>query len=535
MKGKLHQQPSSPTISVHPGLLPIKELVEEARYEAAARDLVHFLRGNPDHPAALALLGEVANNLGALVQAETFLRKAIALGSGDFHVRRQLASVYNQQERPNLAIPMFEALANERPDFRLEGALASMLEKTGQSDRARAIFLKLTKERPGSPHVWVSYGHCLRARGELDEAVSSYRHAIAIDDGFGDAWWALASIKKRLFDDDDVRTMRAALDIAIDERNIAPLNFALARALHDRGEYAEAFAHYEAGNRVRAASLNYDADQLTGEVGEIEREVDAQYVNALPSERISDIVPIFIVSLPRSGSTLLEQILGSHSQIEPVGELPYIPAILRGLMELATRKGKISVPQAIAALGEKDARALGNEYIARTRLHRKTPTSFFIDKLPHNWSNILFIRKILPEARFIDIRRPAMDCCFSNFTQSFTDAHPSSFTLEDVGRSYRDYVRAMNHLDRVAPGMIHHIDYTALVENPETAISSALDYLGLEWEDGLLEYHQANRVVRTPSSEQVRRPLNREGMEVWRPYAQYLDSLRETLGELAQG
>jgi hypothetical protein len=243
---------------------------------------------------------------------------------------------------------------------------------------------------------------------------------------------------------------------------------------------------------------------------------------------------VFIVSLPRSGSTLLEQMLGSHPSIEPVGELPYIPAILRSFMELVTRRGKITVPQAIRQLSDEKAAAFGRDYLLRASLHSKTDRPFFVDKLPHNWNNILFIRRILPHAKFIDIRRPAMDCCFSNFTQSFTSAHPSSFALRDVGRSYLDNVRLMEHLDRVAPGLVHHVDYRTLVEEPQTELRSVLDYLGLPWDETVLDFHRLDRVVRTPSSEQVRRPLNRDGMEIWRPYSQWLDPLREVLGDLAQ-
>lgn len=521
------------TISVHPQLSRAKELIAEGKDDSAAQALIGFLRGHPDHPQALSLLGQTASRLGALGQADQFLRKAIVAGATDFDTRRQLASVLNQQDRPALALPMFEALARETGDTGIRAILAGILEKIGESDRARDTYRQLTEERPDNPMLWNGYGHNLRAAGMVDEAVAAYRRALAIDEGFGDAWWGLASIKRRVFDDADIAAMRAALAIAIDERNIAPLNFALARALHDRAEYAEAFRHYEEGNRIRAESLRYDPEELTDEIAEIERMVDPAFIAGLPREPAGEGTPVFIISLPRSGSTLLEQMLGSHSQIEPAGELSYIPAILRTYMEMATRRGRISVPQAIAAMPREQAAALGREYLARTALHRHSGTALFTDKLPHNWSNVLFIRKILPQARFVDIRRPAMDCCFSNFTQSFTSAHPASFTLRDVGRSYVDNVRLMAHFDRVAPGLIRHVDYEALVEDPRPQLAGVLDYLGLDWEDGLLEFHRLDRVVRTPSSEQVRRPLNRDGMAVWKPYARWLEPLRDVLGELA--
>lgn len=535
MTGSTNMNTRPSTISVHPQLSRAKELIADAKYEQAAQLLIAFLRQNRDHPEAFALLGETAKCLGALGQAEHFLRKAIAHGSTAFETRHNLASVINRQERPAVAIPMFEALIREKNDPALRAVLAGTKEKIGHGEEAREIYGQLTEAHPDNPQLWISYGHCLRSNGQVEEAVAAYRRAVATDDGFGEAWWGLASIKQRLFDDADIAAMRGALAIAVDERNSAPLNFALARAFHDHRDYAAAFRHYQEGNRIRAESLKYNAEELTQEIAEIESAVDAGYMERLPREAVGESTPVFIVSLPRSGSTLLEQMLGSHSRIEPAGELPYAPAILRSFMEMATQRGKVTVPQAIASLSHEQAAAFGREYLNRAALHRRSNTGMFIDKLPHNWSNILFIRKILPQARFVDIRRPAMDCCFSNFSQSFTSAHPSSFTLHDVGRSYVDNIRLMRHFDRAAPGLIHHVDYSALVEDPRTQIEAVLGYLGLEWEDSILEFHKLDRTVRTPSSEQVRRPLNRDGMAVWAPYSQWLDPLRDVLGELAEG
>ena len=535
MTGPSYSSGPAGTLSVNPRLFPAREMVEDGKFEQAAQYLIAFLRQHPDDPQALALLGQTANRLGALGQAEHFMRKAIERGARDFDNRFQLATILNQQARPVPSAKMLEALNAERPDANTRLLLASIYEKIGQNDRSRAMYAELAEEHPDHTPTLVAYGHSLRANGQVEDAVAAYRKAIAADDGFGDAWWGLASIKAKILTDEDIASMQAALAIAVDERNIAPMHFALARAYHDRKQHEEAFAHYKAGNDLRAASLDYNAGELSSEVDETMNQVDAAYIASMGSDPVGEDVPVFIISLPRSGSTLLEQMLGSHSQIEPVGELPYVPAILRSFMEMATRRGKLTVPQAIDALPADKAALFGRDYLERASVHRTSGSRLFLDKLPQNWSNVLFIRKILPQARFIDIRRPAMDCCWSNFTQSFTSAHPSSFTLEDMGRAYRDNVRLMGHFDAVAPGLIHHVDYSALVEDPRTQIGAALDYLGLEWEDGILSFHQSDRVVRTPSSEQVRRPLNRDGMEVWRPYSGYLDPLRETLGDLAAG
>lgn len=521
------------TVSAHPVLGQAARLADAGQLEQAAQLVMGHLRQHPEDPRGLAQIGQIAMRLGALGQAEQFLRQAIARGASGIEVRRDLASILNQQQRLGEAAAMFETLEGEDVDPSLAALRAAILDKLGRNGEALVIHERLAEAQPGRPPFLIGLGHALRAAGRVPEAIDAYRRAIAADEECGEAWWGLASIRSRVLADADVTAMRRALGIAIDVRNIAPLHFALARALHDRAQYAEAFGHYAEGNRLRAESIGYDAGELAAEVSEIERTADAGFLATMPPAPAAQAVPVFLVSLPRSGSTLLEQMLGGHPQIEAAGELPYIPAILRTAMEMATRRGRATVPQMIAGLPDQAAAAMGQDYLRRAALHRKTDKPFFIDKLPHNWSNILFIRRIMPQARFIDIRRNAMDCCFSNFTQSFSSAHAASFALADIGQCYADYVRLMDHFDRVAPGMIHHLSYEALVEDAEPNLRRTLDYLGLDWDPALLDFHRLDRVVRTPSSEQVRRPLNRDGMDVWKPYSEWLGPLRDVLGPLA--
>lgn len=520
-------------VTTYPALIKADKLAGDGKFDAAAQHVIAHLRQHPEEPQGLAKLGELAMFLGGLGQAEHFLRLAIARGANQFDVRRNLASVLNQQERLEEASVLLDALTRESDDPQLKGLYALTLDKMGRGDEARTMLEGLIEEYPSRTPFWISYGHNLRAAGRVDDAVAAYRRATEIDYECGEAWWSLASIKSRVFTDADIDTMQQGLKIAIDDRNSAPLHFALARALHDRKRYAEAFEHYREGNRQRADSIDYNAQELTDEIAELERLITRDFIRALPTDGQDESVPIFIVSLPRSGSTLLEQMLGSHPEVEPVGELPYAPAILRSVMEMATRRGPVTVPQLIAGIHPDQAKAMGQDYLRRTALHRRAGRRYFVDKLPHNWSNILFLRRILPHAKFLDIRRPAMDCCFSNFTQSFSRAHAASFALRDIGQCYVDYVRLMTHLDQVAPDLVHHINYAQLVENPEPQLRDMLAYLGLDWDPNVLNFHKLDRVVRTPSSEQVRRPLNRDGMEVWRPYAEWLGPLRETLSALA--
>ncbi len=520
------------TVRPFPMLSEAQRLFDAGKYERSAQVLMEHLRRQPSEPRGMAMLGQVAMRLGALEQAAHFMRQAIAAGYAPLDLRRALASVLAQQERLKVAEPMVAGLVRETGDPALLGTHANILERLGRSEEALAIQQRLVEMEPDKPYVWTAYGHGLRAAGRVDDAIAAYRRATEIDPEFGEGWWGLAGIRKKVLTDDDIATMQAQAKIAIDLRNQAPIHFALARAFAERGQHAEAFDHYRRANTLRAESLEYDPTELTAEVAEVESVVDRAFIDRMPGSPIGDDIPVFIVSLPRSGSTLLEQMLGSHPQIEPVGELPYIPAMLRSFIELATRRGAITVPQAIASMSDEQAAMFGRDYLDRAALHRKTDRKWFVDKLPQNWNNILFIRRILPQARFVDIRRPAMDCCFSNFTQSFTSAHASSFALEHIGQCYVDYVRLMDHLDRVAPGLVQHVSYERLIENPEGQLRPVLDYLGLAWDEGVLEFYKLDRVVRTPSSEQVRRPLNKDGMEVWRPYSQWLDPLRDILGDL---
>jgi tetratricopeptide (TPR) repeat protein len=525
---------SANTVStaIYPRLSEAIRLREQGDNNRAAQLVMAHLRDQPDEPRGLEQLGYIAAQTGALGQAEHFLRRALARGEKNADLLRTLASIYSQQERLHVAESFTRRLIEEEGDLQLRALRASLLDRMGRHADALAIQKQLVDESPESIPALLVYGYSLRAAGDVDGAIAVYRRAVAIDHEYGEAWWGLAGIKSKVLTDQDIALMQQALTIAIDERNIAPLNFALGRAFHDRGDFDNAFRHYNEGNRIRAEAIGYDARALTDEVAEVERLADADFMKQMPSDPLGTDQPVFIVCLPRSGSTLLEQMLGSHPSIEPVGELPYIPAILRSFMEISSRRSKVSVPQAIATLTDQQASLLGQDYLARARLHRKTDRPYFIDKLPQNWSNILFIRRILPQARFIDIRRPAMDCCFSNFTQSFTAAHASSFALEDIGQCYVDYARLMRHFDAVSPGMIHHVSYSALVDDPEMTLRPALQYLGLDWDDAIQSFHKLDRVVRTPSSEQVRRPVNRDGMEVWRPYAQWLTPLQRVLGDL---
>jgi hypothetical protein len=325
--------------------------------------------------------------------------------------------------------------------------------------------------------------------------------------------------------------MEAALDdAALSEDDEIHLNFALGKAWEDRREIEKAWHHYAAGNRIRAAQLRHDPDRISGHVDRSIGLMTAEFFAERQGQGYEAPDPIFILGMPRAGSTLLEQILASHSQIEGTMELPDIHAIVRRIDGRHARDERGNYPEALAELDADALTRLGEEYLDRTRIQRSQGKPFFIDKMPNNWAYAGFIRLILPNAKIIDARRHPLDCCFSNFKQHYARGQNFSYDLGHLGRYYADYVRYMAHLDTVQPGKIHRVIHERLVEEPEAQIRALLAYCGLEWEESCLRFHETKRAVRTASSEQVRQPLSRSGFDQWKPFEQWLDPLKSALG-----
>jgi len=519
-------------VKAYPHLARAELDLKEGRYDAASAQVIQHLRQIPNEPRGTALLGTIALKTGALVQAEQFLRSALSLGATGVDVQRDLASAIYQQERLGEALHAFTFLESRSPDPQILALKAITLDKLGRNADALEVHEALVGKQPNQPQYWIAYGHSLRAAARTDEAIAAYRRAVAIDDERGEAWWGLANIKSKVLTDEDIGTMETALKRAIDLINVVPLHFALGRAWDDRKDHSKAFDHFSEGNRLRAETINYAADELTQEVDEFIDRFDPGAFKAA-EDRPGEPTPVFLISMPRAGSTLLEQMLDRHPDIEAVGELPYVRALLRSALEIHTRRAPIKVPELIERLSPAETHAFGQDYLNRARLHRRGNSRYFVDKMPMNWSHVLFIRKILPTARFIEIRRSAMDCCFSNYIHYFSRAHAASFDQRDIGRCYVDYARLMDHIGGAAPGTLTQIRYEALVEDPETQLRSLCSDLGLPFEGGMLRFYESDRVVRTPSAEQVRRPLNRSGMDRWKPYAQWLGPMRDALGPLA--
>jgi len=374
----------------------------------------------------------------------------------------------------------------------------------------------------------MSYGHALKTVGRQEESIEAYRRAVALQPALGEVWWSLANLKTVRFSDADVASMEAALtgsNLAIEDR--FHLEFALGKAYEDRKDPARSFGHYASGNALRRAQMRYDPDEIGSQVDRAIETFTSQFFASRAAYGCDAPDPIFILGMPRAGSTLIEQILSSHSQVEGTMELPDIPALANQIEE-----GGASYPEALATLSAEETRRLGQSYLDRTHIQRKEGKPFFIDKLPNNWLHIGFIHLILPNAKIIDARRHPLDCCFSNFKQHFARGQGFSYGLEDVGRYYVDYVRLAAHFDAVLPVRVHRVIHERLLDDPEGEISALLQALDLPFEDACLNFHHNKRAVRTASSEQVRRPINREGVGQWLPYEPWLMPLKTALGSV---
>ncbi len=482
-----------------------------------------YLKQDPFDPRAIRMLAELAGRIGRYKDAETLLRRAVELAPGFTAARANLALVLYRQNRAPEALALLDAVIADEPDNPGHANLkAAALGRLGGFEDAIALYEQVLETAPNQPRVWLSYGHMLKTVGRRDDGIVAYRRALSLLPTLGDAWWSLANLKTVRFDEDDIAAMQAALARGdIDDEDRFHLDFALGKAFEDRRDPVRSFAHYEAGNALRRTRITYDADETTAFVDRSIALLTPAFLAARLDHGSPSPDPIFVLGMPRAGSTLIEQILASHSLVEGTTELPDMPALARRIA---------NYPEGLEALSADALREIGEEYLRRAAIQRRTDRPFFIDKLPNNWAHTALIHLVLPNARIIDARRDPLDCCFSNFKQHYARGQSFTYALDDLGRYYRDYVRMMTHVDMVLPGRVHRVDHEALIENTETEVRALLTACGLAFEPGCLTFHETERAVRTASSEQVRRPINRDGVDAWRPYEQWLNPLRSALG-----
>ncbi len=513
-----------------PRLIQAAAALCENRIPHAEALLREHLKERPADVAAIRMFAEVAARLERYEDAEKLLLRCLELAPGFVAARRNLATVLHRQYKDVAALAQVEELLSKDPrDPVARNLKAAILGGLGRYQESMELYAGILAEYPQQEKVWLNYGHALKTAGRQEQGIAAYRRCIALAPRSGAAYWSLANLKTFRFTPADVEAMRALLagdHLGVEDR--AQLHFALGKALEDAAGYEESFRHYAEANRLRRGASAYDPQRTTRRLERSRRLLTREFFNARRGYGAPAREAIFIVGMPRAGSTLLEQILASHSAVEGTMELPDMISIARGLAR--QRGGEAPYPALLADLTAADCRALGERYLAQTRVQRRTTRPYFIDKMPNNFAYLALIHLILPNARIIDARRHPLACCLSVFKQHFARGQEFAYDLRDLGAYYRDYVALMSHFDNILPGRVHRVFYEQLIEDTDTEVRRLLDYCGLPFEPGCLRFYENERPVRTASSEQVRQPIFRDALEHWRHFEPWLEPLKGALG-----
>ncbi len=491
-----------------------------------------YLLQHGDHPEAMRLLARIGMARDVLDDAEVLLQAVLALAPDYQAARHDYAQTLVQRHKYVEARAEVTRLLQLDPanlDYRSLAATTAV--GLGEQDTAIALYEGMLADRPNDPDVHLWLAHALKTVGRTSEAVDAYRAAAAARSDFGDAYWSLANLKSYRFTNAEIVRMRA--------EEVAPatvltdryhLCFALGKALEDRGETAESWRYYAQGNALKRSESRYRPEIIETNTRKQIEVCTPDFFARRVGWGAPGRDPIFILGLPRSGSTLLEQILASHSQVEGTQELADIQRIV---LELQGRDPDLDDPRypaVLADMTEQDFRRLGDKYLTDTQVYR-TDRPFFIDKMPNNFRHISLIHLMLPNATIIDARRDPMSCCFSNLKQLFAQGQEFAYSIEDIARYYRTYLELMRHWDTVLPGRLLRVQHEDVVADLEGSVRRLLDHCGLPFEPACIDFHKTRRSVRTPSSEQVRQPIFRDGLEQWKPYEAFLEPLKVALGD----
>ena len=513
----------------HPRLREAAVLLDNNQLRLAEKALHAFLNNRPKDVNALHLLGAVAQQEGLKENARTILAECVALAPDFASARYSYANALLDATRPEMALAEAEILLRrdpQNPMFRVLKATA--LEATEEHAEAVALWRVLAGEYPGRPDLWMRYGHALRSVGAREDCIAAFRKVIELAPAFGGSYWSLADLKTFRFSDADIAQMEKQLtQSGLSAEDHTQMLFALGKAYADLALYEKSFQSYAKGNALRRLMLKYDPERPARFVGRNKRVFTEDFFRARAGFGSQSAAPIFLVGMPRAGSTLVEQILASHSQIEGTRELSDLTAVFAGL-----QTGDVAgeYPAILEKQDRETFERLGERYLETAHAHRKLKRPFFTDKMGPNFAYTGLLHSILPNAKIVDVRRHPLACGFSNFVQYFAKGQGFTFRLADIGRYYRDYVELMAHFDRVLPGKVHRLFYEDLVANPEAEVRRLLDHLSLPFEPACLEFYKTDRVVTTASSEQVRKPIYRLAVDQWRHYEQWLEPLKAALG-----
>jgi predicted Zn-dependent protease len=491
-----------------------------------------FLLRHGDHPEAMRLLAKIGMARDVLDDAELLLDAVLRMVPQHRAARHEYAQCLIQRHKYVEAREQVALLLEAdpaHPDYRSIAATAAV--GLGENERAIGLYRELLRDAPGSADVNLWLGHALKTVGEVPEAIDAYRAAAAARPDFGDAYWSLANLKRYRFEDGQIADMRAAeaapATAPIDRVHLC---FALGKALEDRDEIADSWRYYERGNALQREASRYRPEIMETNTRRQREVCTRDFFAARTAWGAPDPDPIFILGLPRAGSTLIEQILASHSEVEGTQELPDVQRIVLELQGRDLDLDDPRYPGVLADMTAEDFAALGQRYLADTRVYR-TSRPFFIDKMPNNFRHIGLIRLMLPNAKIIDARRDPMSCCFSNLKQLFAQGQEFTYSIDDIARYYRTYLDLMAHWDAALPGHVLRVQHEDVVDDLEGSVRRILDHCDLPFEPACVAFHENRRSVRTPSSEQVRQPIFRDGLEQWKKYEPWLGSLHEALGD----
>ena len=519
--------------SMPPELRTVISYLANNKVQDAERLAKHFLRDNKTHPEGMRLLAEVLTRKNILDEAQFLLETLVALQPKMIPARLQLFHVLMRRQRFHSAFDIAASLNKDAPTDtgEIKRAYAAAAFAVGNIEEAKDLYAQLAKNAPADHLIPISQGHIFNAIGERENAVAAFQRCISLKPAHGDSYWSLANTKSYRFDDDEIASMQKLEESdPLSTLDRVQICFALGKAHEDKNLFDDAFNYYDRGNSLKLPTTHYDPVQLRKRV---QAQIDVCTSELFESRQhvgVQNIDPIFIVGLPRAGSTLLEQILASHSQVDGTMEL-------HNVLDLAKRlRGRDAdqdgTPRYPAILGDLDNdlfAQFGAQFIDQTRIYRGSG-QLFIDKMPNNFFHIGLIKLILPNAKIIDARRHPMACCFSGYKQLFGEGQEFSYGLSQIGEYYKEYVRLMAHWDAVLPGHVLRVNHEDVVADLETQVHRILDYCGLEYEPACLEFHKTERTVRTPSAEQVRQPIYTSGLEQWKNFEHYLAPLKEALG-----
>ena len=516
--------------SLPPALLYIDQIMNEGRLGIAEKRCREFLKKNPTHTYAMSQLAEIANRLGYFDDAETLLKKAVEFKPNDGELRMKYAMVLRKKQKFAETMKQVNILCEQFPNnIAYQAQRGSELMQNGEHEKAVDLFNSLLEKNPYNFSSLTSRGHAQKTLGKTNEAIKSYKAAYEIKPDHGEAFFSLSNLKTYSFTDAEIEKIDSQLnriDLSLKEK--VYFHFALSQALESKGEFNEAFYHLNRGNEIKRDQSKYSIERMNDE---LQAQIDVcneDFFRNLGDGGSNTKDPIFILGLPRAGSTLIEQILASHSMIDGTLELPNILSLAQSLRgdDIYGKAGKY--PKIMSNFTSDQRVNMGKKFIDETMMHRDG-APMFTDKMPNNFRHIGLIHLIMPNAKIIDARRYPLDCCFSMFKQLFAQGQEFSYGLKEAGSYYNSYVKLMNHWDKVLPGKVLRVNNEDVIDDLEGQVKRILNFIEIPFEESCVSFHKTERSVRTASSEQVRQPINRKGMGRWKPYAKHLKPLVEPI------